>query len=156
MRTYEIQPDTADEQPTAVSEATLPVDEIGPWMAKTYGAVAGVLAHTGVQPVGPPFSRFRRLDDGRFAVEAGFPVASPIDASGDVRGSSLPAGRVARTMHVGDYDEMEPAYDALASWVREQGGELVGDAWEIYYSDPEEEPDPKSWRTEIVQPYRIG
>ena len=156
MTFYEIQPGIADEQPTAVAEATLPVDHIGPWLTKTYGAVAGVLAHQSVQPVGPPFSRFHRFDAGRFAVEAGFPVASVIDASGDVRASSLPGGRVARTMHVGPYDEMEPAYEALASWVRAEGGELVGDAWEIYYSDPQVEPDPKSWRTEIVQPYRVG
>ena len=154
----EIQPDMTDEQLTAVAEAMLPVAEVGPWLAKTYDTVAKVLAHQGVQPVGPPFSRFHRLDAGRFAVEAGFPVASVIDASGDVRASSLslPGGRVARTVHVGPYEEMEPAYAALTSWVREQGGEPLGDAWEVYFSDPQLEPDPTAWRTEVVQPYRVG
>lgn len=156
MTTYEIQSDTADEQLTAVAHATLPVNEIGPWLARTYGMIAEVLARRGMQPVGPPFSRYHRLEAGRFAVEAGFPVASVIDASGDVRASSLPAGRVARTTHVGPYEEMEPAYEALVSWIREQGGRPAGDAWEFYFSDPQVEPDPTEWRTEIVQPYHAS
>jgi effector-binding domain-containing protein len=49
---------------------------------------------------------------------------------------------------------MEPAYQALASWVSEHGGELAGDAWEVYLSDPSAQPDPATWRTEIVQTYR--
>ncbi len=26
--------------------------------------------------------------------------------------------------------------------------------WEVFFSDPATEPDPATWRTEIVQPYR--
>jgi effector-binding domain-containing protein len=67
----------------------------------------------------------------------------------------LPAGPVAVTVHIGPYDAMEPAYAALASWVSGRGGQLAGDPWEVYFSDPEQRPDPSTWRTEIVQPYRI-
>ena len=49
---------------------------------------------------------------------------------------------------------MAPAYQALASWVSSHGGEPAGDPWEVYFSDPASEPDPATWRTEIVQPYR--
>lgn len=51
-------------------------------------------------------------------------------------------------------DDMEPAYETLASWVNAHGQELAGDAWEVYLSDPSVEPDPTAWQTEIVQPYR--
>ena len=94
------------------------------------------------------------LGEGRLEVEAGFPVSSPIEPNGDVQPSELPGGQVAVTVHVGPYDQMEPAYQALASWVTDHGGELAGDAWEVYFSDPSTEPDPATWRTEIVQPYR--
>lgn len=82
--------------------------------------IAGVLAQHGVQPAGPPFARYHRLEDDRFAVEAAFPVSSfpvsrMIGAGGDVRSAALPGGSVARTVHVGPYDEMEPAFGALAS-----------------------------------------
>jgi effector-binding domain-containing protein len=141
-------------QLTAIARATLRVAEIGPWLATTYGAIAGLLAARQAAPAGPPFARFHMLGQGRFEVEAGFPVSSPIEPNGDVQPSELPGGQVAVTVHVGPYDQMEPAYQALASWVTDHGGELAGDAWEIYFSDPAAEPDPATWRTEIVQPYR--
>ena len=47
---------------------------------------------------------------------------------------------------------MAPAYEALASWVSSCGGEPAGDLWEVCFSDPASEPDPATWRTEIVQP----
>ena len=70
------------------------------------------------------------------------------------RPSELPGGQVAVTVHAGPCDQMERVYQALASLVSEHGGELAGDAWEVYFSDPSAEPDPATWRTEIVQPYR--
>jgi effector-binding domain-containing protein len=48
---------------------------------------------------------------------------------------------------------MAPTYQALVSWVGEHGGELAGDPWEVYFSDPAREPDPRRWRTEIVMPF---
>ena len=55
--------------------------------------------------------------------------------------------------HIGPYDEMTTAYEALSYWITKQGAEADGPGWEIYYSDPQKEP-PSKWRTEIVQPYR--
>ena len=155
MQTHEIQNRTWSEQPTAVARATLSVPEIGPWLGKTYGEIARVLADQGSAPAGPPFARYHPLGNGRHDVEAGFPVTTAIEPVGHVRPGVLPGGPAAMTTHVGPYDAMEPAYAALASWVGDQRGEPNGDAWEIYFSDPEQQPDPSTWRTEIVQPYRI-
>lgn len=154
MRLYDIHAEVRAAQPTAVAIATLPVEEIGPWLANSYAAVATLVSARGAGLAGPPFARYHRLADGRFVVEAGFPVSATIEGSGDVQSSQLPGGPAAITVHIGPYGEMEPAYQALSSWVGEHGGEPVGDPWEIYFSDPVEEPDPATWRTEIVQPYR--
>lgn len=154
MKTYEIQSRTGQEQPTAVETATLPVAEIGPWLARAYVAIASAIQARGGYPAGPPFARYHRLAADRFVVEAGFPVSAAIETDGDVRPSQLPGGPSAVTVHVGPYEQMAPAYDALASWVSSHGGELAGDPWEVYFSDPASEPDPATWRTEIVQPYR--
>jgi effector-binding domain-containing protein len=153
--TYEIHSETRAEQPTAIATATLSVAEIGPWLGKAYSEIAGLLSRQGVEMTGPPFGRYHQVAEHRFEVEAGAPVPSQVAAEGDVRSSSLPGGQVAVTMHVGPYDAMRPAYEALLGWVQEHGGEPTGDAWEVYLSDPQREPDPATWRTEIVQPYRI-
>lgn len=154
MKLYDITAEVRKAQVTAVSRATLTVAELGPWLGRTYAAIAGLLAARRAGPAGPPFARFHMLGDGRFDVEAGFPASRPIEGNGDVQPSELPGGQVAVTIYIGPYDQMEPAYKALASWVGEHGGELAGDAWEFYLSDPSAEPDPATWRTEIVQPYR--
>lgn len=154
MELHEIHAETRQEQPTAVCKATLATAEIGPWLGKVYGAVAGLLAARHAGPAGPPFARYHPLGGSRFEVEAGFPASTPVEGSGDVQPSELPGGPVAVTVHTGPYDRMEPGYRALASWVTGHGGQTAGDAWEIYFSDPSTQPDPETWRTEIVQPYR--
>ncbi|MFC3890753.1 GyrI-like domain-containing protein [Lentzea rhizosphaerae] len=156
VQRYDIHPQILSEQPTAVAEATLAVPEIGPWLTKTYNDIAAVLAGCGIEPTGAPFARYHRLGDGRFRVEAGYPVGVAIDRADGVHPSALPGGPAARTVHLGPYEAMESAYGALTSWVRARGGDIAGDAWEIYFSDPEVEPDPAAWRTGVVQPYRMA
>jgi effector-binding domain-containing protein len=151
---YEVRSETRNAQPTAVARAALGVDEIGPWLAATYGALAAALREQGAAPAGMPFARYRALGDGRFEVEAGFPVAAPVAQDDVVTPSTLPDGPIAVTTHMGPYDAMQPAYAALLAWIEEQGGRAEGDPWEVYSTDPVEHPDPATWRTDIAQPYR--
>lgn len=154
MKTYEIHSEIRQAQPAAVMTATVPATGIGAWLAEVYSTLARVMTEQGAYPAGPPFARYRPLAGGRFAVEAGFPVGTVIDADGPVQPARLPGGLVARTVHTGPYDELAPAYEALAAWVRDHGGEVAGDPWEVYLTDPASDPDPAAWRTEVVQPYR--
>ncbi len=155
MTTYEIETRTLTEQDTAVEYATLRIADIGPWLGKAFNEVASYLERKGAGPVGTPFARYLPTSDSRFEVEAGFVASTPTSGEGDVEPSDLPGGLAAVTVHVGPYDTMEPAYEAIRTWVHAHGGEPVGGAWEVYLSDPNADPDPTNWRTEIVQPYRL-
>ena len=155
MTTYEIETRTLDEQDTAVESATLRVDEIAPWLGKAFQETAEYLARKGAGPVGMPFARYHQLRDDRFEVEAGFPASTPVGGEGDVEPSDLPGGPAAVVVYFGPYEGTEPAYEALLTWVSEHGGEPEGDPWEVYFTDPNENPDPATWRTEMVQPYRL-
>jgi effector-binding domain-containing protein len=151
--TNEIETRTLTEQSTAVCLATLPVADIGPWLSGAYGRVAGLLGAQAAGPAGPPFARYHLLGDERFEIEAGFPSMRPVEPSDEVKASSLPGGPAAFVVHIGPYDEMGPAYEALTAWMRDRGVEPNGDKWEVYLSDPVAEPDPSTWRTEIYAPY---
>ncbi len=155
MRTYVVEEKMfASERPTAAMFATVDVGGIGGWLQKAYPTVASYLSHYGVGPVGPPYARFHRLEAGGFEVEAGFEASTPVAGEGDVEPSTLPAGKAASTLHVGPYEELEPAYEALADWIRGRGASPSGDPWEIYETDPSQEPDPARWRTEVFMPFR--
>lgn len=154
MTSYAIEDRLLEAQATAVMTASLPTEEIGPFLSAAFGTVAAYLAEHARKPAGMPFARYRRLGEARFAVEAGFPVASPVSGDGSVHPSLLPGGRAAATWHVGPYEEVGPAYEALAGWIAAHGATSDGDPWEIYDSDPATEPDQRRWRTEIFQPYR--
>lgn len=37
-----------------------------------------------------------------------------------------------------------------------QADATAGPHWEVYYTDPNVQPDPTRWRTDVVQPYRTA
>lgn len=150
---YQVEERTLAEQPTAVMRGRMRVDAIGAFLARTYAAVATYVQRMGGELAGAPLARYRQ-DGEEFEVEAGFPLVAAVEAGDEVQAGSLPGGPAAVTWHVGPYDAMAPAYDAIADWIARQGGEAAGPPWEVYYSDPQEHPDPATWRTEVVQPIR--
>ena len=50
------------------------------------------------------------------------------------------------------YDTLSEAYAALETWISANGLKPVGDAWEVYLTDPGEVPDQADWQTEINWP----
>jgi effector-binding domain-containing protein len=154
MRTHQIEQRELVEQPTAVVRSAVSVAEIPAFMGRALGAVAKALAVEGLHPVGPPFARYHRIGDRRFGIEAGFPTSRAVPVHGEVVPASLPGGAAAVLTYLGPYEEMGAAYSALTEWVADRGAEPAGNPWEVYFTDPEEQPDPRRWRTEIVMPVR--
>jgi effector-binding domain-containing protein len=154
---YEVVTRHIEEQPTLVVTAKMGVAEIKDWIGPVYTRIAELIGRTGLDFAGPPFARYRPLDDqfSEFEIDAGFPVDRHAEGEGDIVASTLPASAVAMVTHIGPYDQMKPAYEALMAWIQEHGAHPDGAAWEVYYSDPVTEPDPATWRTEIYQPYKI-
>lgn len=148
---YDIRSEVLPGQLTAVITGTVPLAEVGRWLPIAYDEVFAALARQGIDPVGPPFARYDLLGD-RFVMEAGAPVAGQVVPDGRVIAGTLPGGPVAITTHVGPYDQLGDAVDALTTWVVAQGSTPAGAHWEVYYSDPILEPDPATWRTDVVLP----
>lgn len=147
---YQIESRNPPEQPTAVVRGHVTLDRIGEWMGAAYGEVYGYLGRARAAPCGPPFGRFTVVGDG-VDVEAGVPISARVDPYGRVEPSTLPGGPHAAVLHVGPYDSVGPAYEAVDSWIRAHGYVPAGMAWENYLSDPAT--DPEQIRTEVVEPY---
>jgi effector-binding domain-containing protein len=55
-------------------------------------------------------------------------------------------------MHVGPYDTLHETYSAMQAWIVSQERRPSSFMWEVYLTDPEQEPDPARWQTEIYWP----
>ena len=69
---------------------------------------------------------------GGLTIEIGVQVPAPFTSDNGLRSSATPAGLVARTTHVGEYDQLGRAHEAILRWSRERGRPLAGPNWEIY------------------------
>ncbi len=114
--------------------------------------VATAMAAAGVELAGPPFTRYLDWGPERAVVEVGFPVWRAAPQVGRVGPGRLPGGRVASIIHVGPYDAIDHAYAHLRTWLSSRGHGETGPMWEVYWSDPETDPNPAGWRTEILVP----
>lgn len=79
------------------------------------------------QPAGMPFAAYYNMDMRALEVEAGFPVSKLLPGKDEVKTNAIKAGKFGSTVHMGSYDSVGPAYDALNAYVRQRGYEPVGD-----------------------------
>ena len=80
--------------------------EIAGFFDRSFSELATVLAGQGIAPTGPAFARYAGPPGETADLEVGFPVDDAVAPEGQVHPSSLPAGRVARLVHAGGYDQL--------------------------------------------------
>jgi effector-binding domain-containing protein len=144
--------ETVESQPAAAIRREVPMAEIREVFDRGFPQVMEAIMAQGAAVAGPPFGFYHRMPGDTVDVSVGFPVATPVEASGDVQPFELPGGRAVTGVHVGPYEELERTYGELMAWVQSEGLELAVGMWEQYLSDPSAEPDPATWQTRIVWP----
>jgi len=127
------------------------IPELSQKLGQTMMNVINYLGTKNIPPRGAPVAIFHETRDQQTDVEAGIPVAGPIEVEGQIKNSQTPEGKAAFTLYTGGYDKIAPAYDTITSWLQEKGIKGSGVWWEIYLSDPRKEPDQNKWKTEIYQ-----
>jgi effector-binding domain-containing protein len=65
-------------------------------------------------------------------VDFGVQVARRFEGQGDVRCVKTPAGEVARTVHIGPYDRLGEAHDAVHAWCAAHNRKIARASWEVY------------------------
>ena len=137
---------------TAGVRKAVPMDELTDFFSHAFTETMRVLTEQGIQPAGPPFGKYYGMPGATVDVEAGYPVAEPVTASGEVVPGLLPGGRAVEAVHVGPYDTLVQTYAAIEEFVAAQGWTPGDVMWESYLSDPSIEPAPTTWRTLISWP----
>ena len=99
-------------------------------------------AHPGLRTDGHNVFLYRHDMDstGAMTTDFGVQVTRAFDGEGDVHCVMTPEGEVASTVHVGAYDGLKGAHDALHAWIAANGRQPGGWSWEIYgdwHDDPQ-------------------
>jgi len=110
------------------------------------------------EPAGAVFFRHRVIGGmaERFELEVGIPLAQPTTGDTRVQAGAKPAGTYVVLMHEGHPDTIADSHLKLAKWAETNGVALAktGEAWdalfESYLTNPEQEPDPTKWQTELA------
>jgi hypothetical protein len=88
-------------------------------------------------------------DSGRL-VEAGVELTTPFAAQGDIVISELPACEAASAIHLGPYQGLGAAHEAIHRWCAANGRALAGACWEIYgHWQTEWDDAPSKIRTDV-------
>lgn len=154
---YEVNVGTESGRHLAVTrfDARPEVDDMGQKSGAAFGTVAGYLARIGVAVSGPAVSVYEMEGD-LFHVAAGFLVEGSFEPGEGVEPLQLPVCEVATTVHMGPYDRLGQAYEALQKGAIAQGREVEesGIMWEEYWSGPEAPPE--ETRTVVLWPLKAS
>ncbi|MDE2886917.1 MAG: GyrI-like domain-containing protein [Gemmatimonadota bacterium] len=141
-------------QPIVGIRATTTMEEIKQVIGALFGEIMEYFTRNGLAPAGMPLTIYHEMDADRLEMECGMPVASPVEGTERVRPGELPAGKVATVTHMGPYEQLGQTWSALMKWMEEEDLQAAGAPWEVYVTDPGEEPDQSKWRTDIFFPIR--
>lgn len=138
-------------QPTLVIRTRAAVQNLPQVIGPAYGAVFQYAGRLGVQPSGAPFVAYHNMDMQDLDMEIGFPFAQKLPGEGQVLAGEIPGGKAAACLHVGPYDQLGAAYEALHQWMQANGHVPAGVAYEFYLNDPQGTP-PAELQTQLVFP----
>lgn len=139
-------------QHTAIIPLIIPRDEMQEVFKVCVGELVAAITAQGITPAGPLFTHHLKITPEVFNFEMCFPVSTPVAASGRMKPSQWPAMKVARTVYHGPYEGLPDAWGEFMDWIEASGHKPASDLWECYLTNPDSDPDPSNWLTELNRP----
>ena len=147
---YDIIQQDLGPQPVISVRERLGQGQLQTFFGRAFGDLYAHLGRHGVPPLGEPFVIYHSFGPDGVDAEGCLPVPRGVPVTERVGYHELPAISVVETLHIGPYDELGQAYQALSDWIRDHGLEAAGPVRERYLNEPGPDVPPAAYRT-IVQ-----
>jgi AraC family transcriptional regulator len=125
---------------------------IGEVIGPLYGELFGWLGAKGIPPSGAPWTRYLGMGSDDVEMEVAAPVAVMPGPAGRIVVGEMASCDYLRTLHIGPYETIDAAYNAIVEAMHDRGLMPSGATWEVYLTDPGNEPDPSKWQTMVYCP----
>jgi len=134
-----------------LKRGTVPMSEMSTFYASNLGGIYTAVGASGVEMKGRPCGIYYSWDEemGTTDMCAAIPVS---DKSLKIEGYqtvTLPAGRVVKVPYTGDYAGLPEVHYAIDDYLKAYSLSQNGPVVEEYVTDPQSEPDPSKWLTNI-------
>src|SRR5262245_23962650 len=160
MKITEPKLEDRSEQHYAGIRTEVPMEQLPNVIPQLLGEVFAWLGKQGIPPAGAPLMRYHVIDmKAKLDIELGVPVAAAVPGDGRIAAGVVPAGRYASLVYTGVTNGIA-GNRVLIDWAKQKGIEWdrwdtdKGDAFrsriESYLTDPDDEPDPAKWETEVA------
>jgi effector-binding domain-containing protein len=140
-------------QPALSISRTVSIQALPQTLGQVFVQIAQYLQECDEPAAGPPFVAYYNMDMQALQVEIGMPVAHNLPGKGEIQAVQMPSGKLGACVHIGPYEEIGAAYEALTAYVQDSGYQASGVSYEIYLNDPTCTP-PQELRTQILFPLR--
>jgi effector-binding domain-containing protein len=148
---YQITTLETPEQRVLAIRSRVPQQDMPTVIGSAFAEIYGYLADLEVEPAGEPAVLYHSFGP-EFDTEIVVPVAREIPVTGRLVADVLPAATVAQTIHVGPYEKLGEAYEALRKWMEHQGFAPAGPVREHYETGVADGLPPEQYRTRIEMP----
>src|SRR3989304_694166 len=129
---YLFQLKEVEERPILAIRVSTKPGRIGNELQEILPEVWNYAKGVGATLAGPPFTMYHKMESDEVEIEAGMQLTESREGEGEIRSGTLPAGKVASTVHMGSYENLPDAYRALENWIREQNLKPASPPWEVY------------------------
>lgn len=131
-----------------VAEATVvsirgwvPDGMLADFFGKSLFELTRVTSSAGAVTRGSPFAIYHAFSEAGSDIEVALPVTGWVVVTPPATCRTVPAMRVARTVHLGPYGRLTHAYAAVQEWIAEHGYKSTGPVQEHYLTGPDALPE---------------
>ena len=140
----------SDQRIVSLRGRTTPA-ELPLYVGRAFGRLYDRLGQVGLVPSGEPLAIYHEWGPDGVDVEACVPIVAGSLGVGFTE-RILPAATVAQTLHVGSYDSLMGAYEAVAAWIGPNGYREAGPSRERYLIGPGRDIPEADYRTQVETP----
>lgn len=151
---YDINQHDLRPQPVISIRERIEQENLPTFFGRAFSELYAHLGRHGVPPRGEPFVIYHAFGPDGMDTEVCVPVPTVMPVTDRIGYRELPAVAVVDTLHVGPYEGLGQAYQALADWMEDHGFEAAGPVRERYLNEPGPDVPPATYRTVVQIPVR--